>query len=73
MFHQIFFSPQLKRSVIITNKHGIYELPYELPKNVRLRNYQENLKTSKNYSLVPSLPLKMKVLSILAKKVNKKV
>ena len=29
--------------------------------------YQENLKTSKSYSLVPSLPLKMKFLSILAK------
>ena len=27
---QIFFSPQMKRSVIISNKHGIYELPNDL-------------------------------------------
>ena len=31
MFCQMFFSSQLKRSVIISNKHGKYELPYELP------------------------------------------
>ena len=30
MFYQIFLSPQLKRIVIITNKHGIYELPNDL-------------------------------------------
>ena len=29
--HVIFFSLQVKRSVIISNKHGIYELPHELP------------------------------------------
>ena len=27
MFYQIFFLPLVKRSVIITNKHGVYELP----------------------------------------------
>ena len=53
MFDQIFLSPQIKRSVIISNKHGIYELPHELPNNLRLRileimKYQENLKTSQN-------------------------
>ena len=37
MFYQIFFSPQVKRSVIIINKYGIYELPYELPINLILR------------------------------------
>ena len=31
MFYQIFLSPQVKRWVIITYKHGIYELPHELP------------------------------------------
>ena len=30
MFHQIFLSPQVKRIMIISNKHGIYELPHEL-------------------------------------------
>ena len=27
--YQILFSPQVKRSVIISNKHGIYQLPHE--------------------------------------------
>ena len=30
IFGQIFFSPQVKRSVIISNKHGTYELPNDL-------------------------------------------
>ena len=39
-------------SVIISNKHGIYELPYELSINLillgskEIRTDQENLKTS---------------------------
>ena len=37
LLYQIFFSPQVQRSVIISNKHGIYELPDELPKDLRLR------------------------------------
>ena len=44
MFYQIFLSPQVKRCAIITYKHGIYELPHELPNDLRLRileNYQE--------------------------------
>ena len=54
MFDQIFFSPQVKRSVIISNRHGIYELPKELPNDLKLndhwklenihRKYQEKLK-----------------------------
>ena len=36
MFDQIFLSPQVKPSVIINNKHGIYELPNELPNGLRL-------------------------------------
>ena len=32
MFYQIFLSPQVERYAIITYKHGIYELPHELPK-----------------------------------------
>ena len=35
LFH-IFFSPQVKRSVIIGNKNGIYELPHESPSDLRL-------------------------------------
>ena len=37
MFYQIFVSPQLKRWAIITYKHGIYELPHELPNNLKLK------------------------------------
>ena len=35
MFYQIFLSPQVKRIVIISNKHGIYELPYELQNELK--------------------------------------
>ena len=37
MFPQILLSPQVKRSAIISNKHGIYELLYELPNDSRHR------------------------------------
>ena len=33
---QNLFSPQMKRSVIISKSHGIYDLPHELPNNLRL-------------------------------------
>ena len=32
-----FHSPEVKRWAIITYKHGIYELPHELPNDLRLR------------------------------------
>ena len=38
MFDKIFVSSQVKRIVIISNKHGIYES--------EIRKYQEDLKTS---------------------------
>ena len=38
MFYQIFVSAQVKRREIITDKHGIYELPQELPKDLGRRN-----------------------------------
>ena len=34
LLYQIFFSPQVQRSVIISNKHGIYESPDELQKDL---------------------------------------
>ena len=37
MFYQIFLSPNVKRYVFITSKHGIYQLPHELPNDLRLR------------------------------------
>ena len=36
MFYQIFFSPQVKRCAVITKKHGIYEMPHELPNYLKL-------------------------------------
>ena len=35
MFYQFFLSPQVKRCAITTYKHGIYELPHELPNDLR--------------------------------------
>ena len=37
MFHQISLSPQVKGCVIVTYKHGIYELPHALPNDLRFR------------------------------------
>ena len=37
MFYQIVFSPHVKQCVIITYKHGMYELPHEFPNDLRLR------------------------------------
>ena len=36
MLYQIFLSPQVKRSAIINNKQGVYQLPHELSNNLRL-------------------------------------
>ena len=39
MFDEILLSPpQVKQIVIISNKHGMYELPHELLNDLRLRN-----------------------------------
>ena len=37
MFYQISLSPQVKPRAIITYKYGIYELPNQLLKDLRLR------------------------------------
>ena len=37
MYYRIFLSSELKRYAIITYKHRIDELPYELPNELRLR------------------------------------
>ena len=41
MLDKIFVSPQVKRIVIITNKHGIYGMSHELPKDLKLRTLTE--------------------------------
>ena len=37
MLYQIFFSPQVKQSVIISNKQGVYKLSREVLNYLRLR------------------------------------
>ena len=51
MVEQIFLSLQMKRSMIISNKHCMYELVHEFPNKLRLRilgiqEKSENLKIS---------------------------
>ena len=41
MFYQIFLSPKVKRWAIITYKHGRYELPHELPNDLRLKDLRK--------------------------------
>ena len=36
MFFQTFFTPEVQRWAIIAYKHGIYELPHELPNDLKL-------------------------------------
>ena len=36
MVEQIFLTPQVKRSVINSKKHGIYDLPHELSNDLDL-------------------------------------
>ena len=37
MFYQIFLSPQVKRSAVITYKNGLFELPHQLLKDLRFK------------------------------------
>ena len=57
MFQQIFISLQVKRSVMISYKHCIYELPDELSNDLkpRILGNQEKLGKSQNFiELLPS-------------------
>ena len=69
MFYQMFLSTQVKQNVIISIKHGIYDLPQELPNDSRLRIIG-NIREISNLhrSQVPNLPHILKILSILAKR-----
>ena len=57
-----------------TYKHGIYQLPHELPNDLRsqeIRKYQESVWSSQNDRLVPSPPCKNRNLLIIAKNSEK--
>ena len=54
MFDEVFLSPQVKRSVITINKHGIYELPNKLPNDLsqNLRKMGNITKISKVHRII---------------------
>ena len=52
MLYQTFLSPQVKRSGVISNKHGIYELPNKLPNDLRLGNLGRVRKISKLHRII---------------------
>ena len=47
-----FLSPQVKGCAIITDKHGIYELPHELPHDLRLRKLGNIRKLYKRHRMI---------------------
>ena len=52
MFYQIFLSPQVKGSVIISNKHGTYKLLHELLNYLRLRILGNNERSGKSQNFI---------------------
>ena len=53
--YQVFLSPQVKRSPIISNKQSLYEFTHELPNNLRLRilgNYEKSGKSQKSFTRI---------------------
>ena len=72
VLYEFFFSPQVKRSVIISNKHGMYKLLHELPNKVRisiLRNWEilGKFQKIKDNNLAPGHPPKGRIYLVLAK------
>ena len=49
ILYQIVFSPRVKRSMSISNKHCVYDLPHELPNDLRL-SILGNLERLETYS-----------------------
>ena len=73
MFDQIFLSPKVKRSVISSNKHGIYKLPHELLDDIRprmLESWEISGKSQNVLELLSSAQSssQIKILSTLPKK-----
>ena len=73
MFDQISLSSQVKGSVIINDKNGMYELPHKLLNEFRLMNLTNCKIPQKFQNIIEFLPRthsssKNEILSILAKK-----
>ena len=59
-FYQIFLSPQVNRSAIISNKHVVLKVASWIVERLKIRRKnRKNLKTCWNHNLIPSLPVKM--------------
>ena len=52
MLYQIFLSPQVKRSAIISNKQGVYELPHKLLNDLILRILANKEKSGESPNLL---------------------
>ena len=52
MFYQIFLSPQVKWSRIISNKQSVYELPHKLLNDSRLRILGKKEKSGESPNLL---------------------
>ena len=52
MFYQTFLSTQVRRKAILSNKHGICELPDELPNSLRLSILGKQERSGKYQNLV---------------------
>ena len=59
-----------KMKMVISNKHGMYELLNQLKFRI-LRKIRKILKLARIINLVPHLPAKIKIFSILAKNFSK--
>ena len=57
MFYQTFLSPQVRRHAIITYKYDIYELPQELPNDLRLRKLENIRKLTKPIRMIAQRPV----------------
>ena len=71
MFHQIFFSPQVKQEAIFTHKRGIYEFPHELPNDLRLRKLENIRKVLRLYTTNSLVPILSVMMSNSSKKISK--
>ena len=52
MFNQFFVLPQMKRCVVNTSKHGLYELLHELSKELRLKILRNQVISEKCISFI---------------------
>ena len=52
MFYQTFLLPQLKRSMISSNKQSVYELPHKLPNDLILRILENKEKLGKSENVL---------------------